>query len=116
MKKTKRTVAETTVAFASAFPRHPKQDELLASAIELRAAELAQAPGQTKPGSEAKAKAEFKEALQATIYPPSERRFYCIWSRHPEAMRLAACINEVWLSRPGHYGAVPPQHWHAKKT
>ncbi len=117
MTKRKKAVAEKTSAFAFAFAEHPLQDELLASAIALRAIALGQAANgpTTKAALEQKAKAEFACALQATIFPPSEDQFYCIWSRHPEAKHMAACINEVWASKPGTYGTLPPQHWHAKK-
>ncbi len=117
MTKPKKTVAEKTAAFAFSFPKHEHQDQLLASAIELRAIALRQASdGSTSDAAfEAEAKAEFKAALQATIFPPSESRFYCIWSRHPAAAYLAACVDEVWNSGRGKYGALPPQHWFAKK-
>ncbi len=117
MTKRKKTVAETTAAFATAFDKHEHQDALLASAIELRAIALGHAADgpTTKAALEAKAKAEFSAALQALIFPPSEQRFFCIWAHHPEAAYLAACIDEVWGSQPGKYGNLPPQHWHAKK-
>ena len=116
MKKPRKTVAEKTAAFAFAFDKHPHQDELLASAIELRSIALRQAAnGSTPQAFEAQAKAEFNEALQAIIYPPSEKQFYCLWARHLEAPYLAACIDEVWSSGGGRYGALPVQHWFAKK-
>lgn len=117
MKRPRKTVAEKTAAYAFSFPKHEHQDQLLASAIELRAIALGHATDDQMSGAalEQKAKAEFEAALQAIIFPPTENQFYCIWSRHPDAAYLAACVDQAWSSGKGKYGSLPPQHWHAKK-
>lgn len=115
-KRPKPTPAQTTRAFASAYPKHPQQDEFLEAAIALRADELVQyatAPTSRTEAS-AQAMAEFDAALQAVIYPPPDRRFLFIWNAGPEAKRLAHHVTTAW-HQSGEYGERRPQHWTSKK-
>ena len=113
MKKSKKTPAETTRAFAKAFPPDPRQAEFLKAATALRAEELA--GGTATKEAMTGARAEFGATLQAIIYPPPDARFYLIWSASPIAKLLAGHVNNAWHQSSGEYGDRPPMHWHAKK-
>lgn len=127
MTRRKKTVAETTSAFAAALPRHPLQDKLLAAAVALRTAELldgvdgpteglkAEGRPTTKADAFQRAQAEFKAALQTIIYSPSEDRLYCMWADTADAAYLSLYLMEAWEREPGVYGKARPQNWIAKK-
>lgn len=110
--------AEKTRAFAKAFPTHPRQDALIAAAVNLRAQELADGASvpTTTRNALMTACAELAEALQATIFPPSEDRLYFIWAAGPVTDALASHITQAWEDAAhGTYGKHQPQHWVSKK-
>ena len=122
-KKTRSSPAEKTRAFATGFPQHPLQAAFVDAATKLRAADIAKGeagngPGQRKSKSDAlaQARAEFKDAVEAIIFPPPDDRFYVIWFKTPDAEFLATYFSEAWHEKPGVYGDLPPQHWIAKSA
>lgn len=115
-KKTKRTVAEKSVAYANAFPPHPHQQEFIDACVALRADNLAGEAEGPVSGANAltMARAEFDAALNAVLYPPSERRFYIMWKSSPQARALVHYTQTVWSSAAGKYGDQQPMHYEAK--
>lgn len=118
-----RSVAAMTHGYADALRRHPLQAEFLDAAIKLCAidvitnveggADQARAPTSAELAT---VRAEYAAVLQVMLYPPSEERFYCIWSDVPNAAFLAAFIREAWHADAGKYGTHLPLHWTQKPS
>lgn len=116
MKNRKRSVAERTHALAYDFPKHPNHDAFLEAAIAARARDLmAECPALTKEQATATANAEFDAALDAVFYPPTEGRFYFVWSSTAWARLLVHYTQTVWIEAPGEYGDHQPVHYDRKQ-
>lgn len=116
MKRPKRSVSERTSALADAFPKHPNHDRFLDAVIAARAKDLvASCPALTEEQATATALAEFEAALDAVIYPPTERRFYFIWSSPAQARLLVHYTQAAWTEAPGEYGNHQPVHYDGKR-
>lgn len=116
MKKPKQTVAERTAALTSHFPKHPHGAAFLDAAAALRAEDLAKSDvAPLKDGAALRvAQAEFRAALHAMFFPPTDKRFIFCWASASASRTLVPYTQQAWSAANGKYGERAPIHFEAK--
>lgn len=113
-KKKRLTTSDKTKALAASITPDPRQAELIAAAVSLRAQELV-SEGLSEAMASEQVHAEFDGAIVAVVFERTEDRFYVMLAKTATTAKLLPHVRATWTNAPGFYGGKSPLFYIAKK-